>query len=416
MKKIEEDIRKMSVLKTVSQILLSTWLLIHNGDISSTSLIMSLNWFEAQLECHKNNDTLPSNTSSASPVMEFWSGLYHRQSLWIKILGCYDSRDIHGYPEIQMIYSSAGFCHEMCISLNSTIFGIKNNKCMCLERPILATSISSTECNETCQKNTEGVQFSECGGPNAYSVYTADAAFSLNLTVTESDKKSACLAINCGMTKTFSVSFACSELNHAVCEEKGYLGCFEDQRERVLSNYIISEELMTVERCRNYCSKKNTKFYGVAFRRECFCGDVLRTRNRKPESECNMKCSGDANQICGGAWRLNIYRNPYNEIDMDAQQNWTESMKWCKTWTQPTYLYGNISSTNASLTCKALQRTRAGLSWLGIAKEVYIGYDQGVPVDDDQRGSFIQCQKCNQTSCVFVDCFIKLNNVLCNKV
>ncbi|XP_062571220.1 uncharacterized protein LOC134233253 [Saccostrea cucullata] len=90
-------------------------------------------------------------------------------------------------------------------------------------------------------------------------------------------------------------------------------------------------------------------------------------------------------------------------------------MDWCKTWSLPTYLYGNISLINASLACRALFRTRNGSSWLGIAKEVYIGYDRGVVLDPEHRRTFLQCQKCNHTGCVFVDCFNKLSYVLCQK-
>ncbi|XP_062604857.1 uncharacterized protein LOC134266656 [Saccostrea cucullata] len=90
-------------------------------------------------------------------------------------------------------------------------------------------------------------------------------------------------------------------------------------------------------------------------------------------------------------------------------------MNWCKTWSLPTYLYGNISLINASLACRALFRTRDGSSWLGIAKEVYIGYDTGVVLDAEHRRTFLQCQKCNHTGCVFVDCFNKLSYVLCQK-
>ncbi|XP_062603750.1 uncharacterized protein LOC134265547 [Saccostrea cucullata] len=172
---------------------------------------------------------------------------------------------------------------------------------------------------------------------------------------------------------------------------------------------------MNVTECKRICSEKKTRYYGVENSDECFCGNALRTREEKPDGECNKKCSGDNSQICGGRWRINIYRNPYYKIDKDAKQNWKKSMDWCKTWSLPTYLYGNISLINASLACRALFRTRNGSSWLGIAKEVYIGYDRGVALDAEHRRTFLYCQKCNHTGCEFVDCFNKLSYVLCQK-
>ncbi|XP_061186990.1 uncharacterized protein LOC133195140 [Saccostrea echinata] len=378
------------------------------------SLETSWDWFEAQQQCNKNNDTLPYN-ASATPTSEFWSGVYQRQSLWIKILGCYDSQDMFDYQEFHMNNSSAGFCQDICASVNSIIFGIKEKNCLCLKRPIIARTIPSYHCNETCE-DTEGVRFSECGGPNAYTVYTADSSFSLNLTKADYGGKTACVAVNCGTEKRFSISPSCSESYFGVCEDKGYVGCFEDQMPRTLSGKREWSNEMTIKLCRKICSDRKTKFFGVEYSSECFCGSHLTGRNNKAEHECKMKCSGDNRQICGGPWRINIYRNPYYEIvDRDATQNWTESMKWCKKWSLPTYLYGNVSLLNASHACRALHRTKDGLSWLGIAKEVYMGYDRGVMVDPNHRKTFLQCQKCNRTGCVFVDCFKKLNNVLCEK-
>jgi len=44
------------------------------------------------------------------------------------------------------------------------------------------------------------------------------------------------------------------------------------------------------------------------FRVECFCGmeEPLQTK-RLPDSSCNMKCSGNPKQTCGGYLTINIY-------------------------------------------------------------------------------------------------------------
>ncbi|XP_062603763.1 uncharacterized protein LOC134265557 isoform X2 [Saccostrea cucullata] len=375
---------------------------------------MSWDWFEAQQQCHKINDTLPRNTS-ASTEMEIWTGFYLRQSSWIKILGCFDSKNIYGYQEFLKNHLSAGYCHEICSSLNSTIFGIKEKKCVCLGRSILSKTILPNQCNETCRQDTEGFGFSECGGPNAYSVYTADSSFLPNCTKAENGGKATCLAVNCGTEQRFSISTSCSESYFGVCEVKEYLGCFEDQSSRTLSGEDKWARDMTIKLCRKFCSDRKRKLFGVEYSNECFCGNDFVRRIKKAERECNMTCGGDNRQICGGPWRINIYRTPYFEIDKNARQNWTESMKWCKTWSPPTYLSGNVSLVNANQACQALHRKKDGLSWLGIAKEVYEGYDRGISFDTNHRRTFLKCQKCNHTSCEFVDCFQKLNSILCEK-
>ena len=55
----------------------------------------------------------------------------------------------------------------------------------------------------------------------------------------------------------------------------------------------------------------------------CNCDQRYGNYGRAPESECNMKCRGDGNQICGGGYRNSVYsgedfykiitlKSPYN--------------------------------------------------------------------------------------------------------
>ncbi|XP_062571037.1 zonadhesin-like [Saccostrea cucullata] len=91
--------------------------------------------------------------------------------------------------------------------------------------------------------------------------------------------------------------------------KQGLLGCFEDSRNRVLSGGRTWGNHMTVNHCRNRCVKEKTQFYGLEVGKECFCGNSMRYKNRKPLSDCRMKCKG-SRAACGGAWRILIYRNP----------------------------------------------------------------------------------------------------------
>ncbi|XP_062598585.1 uncharacterized protein LOC134260014 [Saccostrea cucullata] len=134
----------------------------------------------------------------------------------------------------------------------------------------------------------------------------------------------------CGNSLTTNVrksegefNMKCSGNNRQICgggwriniyrkpDQKEYLGCFQDQNNRILTEKHTNIQSMTVEYCRNYCAKY--QFYGVEYSSWCFCGSSLITNVRKPEGECNMKCSGNNRQICGGGWRMNIYRKPYHK-------------------------------------------------------------------------------------------------------
>lgn len=67
-----------------------------------------------------------------------------------------------------------------------------------------------------------------------------------------------------------------------------------------------SATLMTEQACAIFCDTSGFKYAGVEYSQECFCGNVL-TAATAPEIQCSMTCSGDADQLCGGPNRLNIF-------------------------------------------------------------------------------------------------------------
>jgi len=49
------------------------------------------------------------------------------------------------------------------------------------------------------------------------------------------------------------------------------------------------------------------KYFGLQFARTCFCGNDYGKHGEKPVTECNMGCTGNADEKCGGSWRNAIY-------------------------------------------------------------------------------------------------------------
>lgn len=50
-------------------------------------------------------------------------------------------------------------------------------------------------------------------------------------------------------------------------------------------------------------------FFGTQYGIECWCGGTDTDHVQHGESEtCNMECSGDPSQICGGEWSMNVYK------------------------------------------------------------------------------------------------------------
>ena len=77
---------------------------------------------------------------------------------------------------------------------------------------------------------------------------------------------------------------------------------------------ITGKNDMTIEKCENFCSEY--KFYGVQAGDGCYCGDSDYDLLPSPELECDTSCKGNASQICGGSWRMNVYDSfPSQESD-----------------------------------------------------------------------------------------------------
>ncbi|XP_058831412.1 xylosyltransferase oxt [Topomyia yanbarensis] len=88
------------------------------------------------------------------------------------------------------------------------------------------------------------------------------------------------------------------------------LGCFQDEKNfRILPGYYTNFKTSnSPKRCIQLCLQSGFLYAGVQYSTECFCGDELPKASAKlPDSSCNMKCSGDPRQACGGYFTTNVY-------------------------------------------------------------------------------------------------------------
>ncbi|KLO15166.1 WSC-domain-containing protein, partial [Schizopora paradoxa] len=88
------------------------------------------------------------------------------------------------------------------------------------------------------------------------------------------------------------------------------LGCYtDDVSDRTLNIISMSDASgMTGDECISYCGGKGYSFAGTEYSQQCFCSNSLNTdASAADESSCNMACSGDATQACGGAGFINVY-------------------------------------------------------------------------------------------------------------
>ena len=88
---------------------------------------------------------------------------------------------------------------------------------------------------------------------------------------------------------------------------------------RVLSGLsIIGKNNMTIENCSEVC--KDYEYFGLQNGDGCHCGDDATKFMPTYPSSCNKRCTGDRTQICGGNWRLTVYRNFITEQNYSLPQ------------------------------------------------------------------------------------------------
>jgi len=94
-----------------------------------------------------------------------------------------------------------------------------------------------------------------------------------------------------------------------------YLTCGLDGNNlpgRTLKGASYGKSDNTVEKCIDFCQGKGYRYAGVEYSAECFCGnDIAADRMPKAGSlgSCNMRCSGNASQFCGGSGQIGIYED-----------------------------------------------------------------------------------------------------------
>ena len=101
-------------------------------------------------------------------------------------------------------------------------------------------------------------------------------------------------------------------------------GCYVDNEggRRVLPHKAHYSSKNTIEICKKLCFEKGYQYAGVEYSKECFCGNNLPRKIAPKQSDCNMDCSGDKFQKCGGGNRMNVYKSV--NIISSVQGEWTQ--------------------------------------------------------------------------------------------
>ncbi len=92
----------------------------------------------------------------------------------------------------------------------------------------------------------------------------------------------------------------------AAAAAAGYLGCFKDQGKRDLDGHTFYDGKMTAQLCISACRAKGFSYAATQYAGHCFCGNKYGAAG--PATNCDAKCTGNRDEICGGTWANSVYK------------------------------------------------------------------------------------------------------------
>jgi hypothetical protein len=103
-----------------------------------------------------------------------------------------------------------------------------------------------------------------------------------------------------------------------------YSGCYVDSvSSRALSSASYnSASGMTGEACVSFCISRGFPVAGTEYSAECYCGIGLPAQPASDPATCNMPCSGDATEACGGSNLLTVYTDSSYPVVNPGPAGW----------------------------------------------------------------------------------------------
>lgn len=89
------------------------------------------------------------------------------------------------------------------------------------------------------------------------------------------------------------------------------LGCYTDsQTARTLGTYLpVSDGIVFVRGCTEMCQQQGFAYCGVEYGKECYGGSAILNGAQKADpATCDMRCTGNSTEKCGGSNRINLYQ------------------------------------------------------------------------------------------------------------
>ncbi|KAI8262728.1 hypothetical protein K4K58_000409 [Colletotrichum sp. SAR11_239] len=201
-----------------------------------------------------------------------------------KYLGCYTdspgNRQLARASYVDYIRMTEESCIAFCSAKGFPYAGVEYaSECYCdYSLGPLATMQPESDCNFACT----GDSTEPCGAGDRLSVFTTTAA-------------AAGPGVNPGPAGWAS------------------LGCYNDNIPgRILAyrtGVAAGDSLMSVLQCTAACKAAGFSYAGVEYSSECYCDNQILSTATSGQTGCNMLCSGNSTEYCGGGNFINVYKS-----------------------------------------------------------------------------------------------------------
>jgi hypothetical protein len=86
------------------------------------------------------------------------------------------------------------------------------------------------------------------------------------------------------------------------------LGCYSETLPRALPDHLGVN--MTIGQCVSKAKSHGYTYAGLTAGGGCYGGSNIPGYSQVPDSECNINCTADSSEKCGGVWRNSVYQVP----------------------------------------------------------------------------------------------------------
>lgn len=99
------------------------------------------------------------------------------------------------------------------------------------------------------------------------------------------------------------------------------VGCYEYSQEEVFyfERMRLEEDTLTIKKCQDACYRNDFLFAGLAEGNMCWCSLQIAGDRELQSTGCNVTCSGNDSQTCGGEGHLSVYESKYDGEDEEDE-------------------------------------------------------------------------------------------------